>query len=121
MMIDRRLRPDLELLLAKPGGVDLGLWWTAANSSDVADAAAAAAGLGWSANWTRRVLRHTAPVLCLWADKGLTALTDHDFDTAVTEAAGANVAAATADRFAKRSAALRQICFQQGPREPATA
>lgn len=123
MMIDRRLRPDLELLLAKPGGVDLGLWWTVANSSDVADAAAVAAGLGWSANWTRQVLRHTAPVLCLWADKGLTVLTDDDFDTAVTEAAGANVAATTADRFAKRTAALRQICFQQGhvnrpPRDP---
>ena len=30
-----------------------------------------AAGLGWSPNWTRQVLRHTAPVLCLWLDKPL--------------------------------------------------
>jgi integrase len=123
LMVDRRLRPDLELLLAKPPGVDVGLWWTLANDADVAAATEAAKGLGWSANWTRQLLRHTAPVLCLWLDKTLVTLTDDDFDAAITEAADLNVAATTADRFAKRTAGLRQICFQQGlvnepPRDP---
>jgi len=123
LMIDRRLRPDLELLLAKPPEVDVGVWWTLANDVDVAAATDTAAGLGWSANWTRQVLRHTAPMLCLWLDKTLVTLTDADFNTAITEAAAVNVAATTADRFAKRTAGLRQVCFQQGlvsvpPRDP---
>ena len=99
LIIDRRVRVDLELLLAKPGGVDLGVWWTLANQADVTAATETAAGLGWSPNWTRQVLRHTAPVLCLWLDKPLSALTDDDFDRAAVEAARANVAASTADRF----------------------
>lgn len=123
LFVDRRLQPDLELLLAKPGGVDLGLWWTIAHADDVDVAGGIAAGLGWSPNWTRQVLRHTAPVLCLWLDKRLTGLSDGDFDTAAAAATQANVAASTADRFVKRLAALRQICFQQGvvdrpPRDP---
>jgi integrase len=123
LLVDRRLRADLELLLAKPPGVDVGLWWTLANDADVAPATEVAANLGWSPNWTRQVLRHTAPVLCLWLDKTLPELTDSDFDTAVAEASTVNVAATTADRFGKRAAALRQVCFQQGlvdrpPRDP---
>ena len=114
LMVDRRLRPDLELLLAKPPGVDVGLWWTLANQADVSAAVGVAAGLGWSANWTRQVLRHTAPVMCLGLDKTLIELTDADFDTAIAEAFTVNVPASTADRFAKRTAALRQVCFQQG-------
>jgi integrase len=123
LMIDRRVRPDLELLLAKPPGVDVGLWWTLANQADVAAASDVAAGLGWSPNWSRQVLGHTAPVMCLWLDKTLIELTDADFDTATTEAFTVNVSVSTADRFAKRTAALRQVCFQQGlvnepPRDP---
>lgn len=114
LIIDRRVRVDLELLLAKPGGVDLGVWWTLANQADVTTATETAAGLGWSPNWTRQVLQHTAPVLCLWLDKPLSALTDDDFDRATIEAGRVNVAASTADRFAKRCAGLRQMCFQQG-------
>ena len=123
LFVDGRLRPDLELLLAKPGGVDIGLWWTIANLDEVTAARQAAINLGWSPNWTRQVLRHTAPVLCLWLDKVLTGLTDCDFDDALAEAARVSLPASTADRFAKRTAALRQICFQQGlidepPRDP---
>lgn len=73
LIIDRRVRVDLELLLAKPGGVDLGVWWTLANEAEITAATETAAGLGWSPNWTRQVLRHTAPVLCLWLDKPLSA------------------------------------------------
>jgi hypothetical protein len=32
LLVERRLRPDLELLLAKPGGVDVGQWWTVAHT-----------------------------------------------------------------------------------------
>ena len=114
LIIDRRVSVDLEVLLAKPSGIDIGLWWTLANRGEVSAATSTAAVLGWSANWTRQVLRHTAPVLCLWLDKPLAELTDDDFDRASVEAARVNVAASTADRFSKRTAALRQLCFQQG-------
>lgn len=123
LLVERRLRPDLELLLAKPGGVDVGQWWTVAHAADVAAARTTADGLGWSPNWTRQVLQHTAPVLCLWADKSLTQLVDDDFDRAITEGGRVNVAASTAARFEARTAALRQIYFQRGqvnrpPRDP---
>jgi integrase len=123
LMIEGRVHPDLELLLAKPPGVDVGLWWTLANQADVTAASETAAGLGWSANWARQVLRHTAPVLCLWLGKRLVELIDADFDAAAVEATSLNVPASTADRFTKRCAALRQVCFQQGqvdepPRDP---
>ncbi len=114
LIIDRRVSADLEVLLAKPSGVDIGLWWTVANRGEVSAATSTAAALGWSTNWTRQVLRHTAPVLCLWLDKPLAELTDDDFDRASVEAARVDVAASTADRFCKRTAALRQLCFQQG-------
>ena len=123
LILSGRVRCDLELLLAKPPGTDVGLWWTLSHETEVAEAAVTAAGLGWSPNWTRQVLRHTAPVLCLWLDKPLSAVSDDDFDRAVAEAGSVNVAASTADRFAKRTAALRQLCFQRGqvgqpPRDP---
>lgn len=54
-------------------------------------------------------------------------MTDDDFDTAIAEASTVNVAATAADQFGKRTAKLRQVCFQQGvidrppsdPRPPA--
>ena len=82
LVIDRRVRADLELLLAKPGGVDIGVWWALANQADITTATMTATGLGWSPNWTRQVLGHTAPVLCLWLDKPFAALSDGDFDQA---------------------------------------
>ena len=51
LVVDGRLRPDLELLLAKPGGVDLGMWWSLAHGGDVALAHEVADRLGWSPNW----------------------------------------------------------------------
>jgi len=112
LFIDGRLRPDLELLLAKPGGVDLGTWWTIAHAEDVVFAREIGERLGWSANWARQVIGHTAPVVCLWLAKTLTELTDEDFDTAAREAEQLNVRASTRDRFAGRCLALRLLCFQ---------
>jgi hypothetical protein len=72
------LRPDAELLLAKPGGVELASVWDAAHPGDAARVAQAGQRLGWSANWTRQVCRHTLPVVCLTAGKTLDELTEGD-------------------------------------------
>jgi len=114
LVVDGRLRPDLELLLAKPGGVDLGMWWSLAHGGDVALAHEVAHRLGWSPNWARQVIRHTAPVVCLWLGKTLAELTDDDFDSAAREAERVNVRPSTSARFAGRCLALRQLCFQAG-------
>ncbi len=114
LVVDGRLQPDLELLLAKPGGVDLGRWWSVAHPQDVELAHQVAERLGWSANWAHQVIGHTAPVLCLWLGKTLTELTDDDFDRAARQAEQANVRVSTRDRFAGRCLALRQLCFQAG-------
>jgi len=114
LVVDGRLRADLELLLAKPGGVDLGTWWSIAHAEDVGLAYEVAQRLGWSPNWARQVIRHSAPVLCLWLAKTFTQLTDDDFDAAARQAEQVNVRASTRDRFAGRCLALRQLCFQAG-------
>ena len=103
LLVDGRLQTDLELLLAKPGGVDIGTWWSLAHPGDVARARQVAARLGWSPNWSRQVIRHTSPVLCLWLSKPLGELTDADFDTAAEEAERLNVLPSTRDRFAGRA------------------
>ena len=114
LLVEGHLQSDLGLLLAKPGGVDLGLWWSAAHPDDVRRAQQAAERLGWSANWARQVIRHTAPVLSLWLGKTLSELTDEDFDTAAEAAAHVDGRASTRERFAGRCLALRQLCFQDG-------
>src|SRR5215216_3479446 len=48
LVVDGRLQPDLELLLAKPGGVDLGTWWSIAHADDLVAAREVAERLGWS-------------------------------------------------------------------------
>jgi hypothetical protein len=72
------LRPDAELLLAKPGGVELASVWDAAHPGDAARVAQVGQRLGWSANRTRQVCRHTLPVVCLAAGKTLDELTEGD-------------------------------------------
>jgi hypothetical protein len=56
------LRPDAELLLAKPGGVELASVWDAAHPGDAARVAQVGQRLGWSANWTAR----SAGTPCRW-------------------------------------------------------
>lgn len=109
-----RATVDLELLLAKPGGVDVGVWWSRTHPDDVARVRQAADVLGWSDNWTRQVVQHTMPVLLLWLDKTLDELSDTDFACAAAEADSACVRGSTRDRFIGRCAALRQACFQLG-------
>jgi len=52
-VLEGHLIPDLELLLAKPGGVDLPALWAERHSDGVARLAGAGKALGWSENWTQ--------------------------------------------------------------------
>ena len=114
LFVEGRVAPDLELMLAKPGGVDLGVWWSARHRAELDDARRVAGRLGWSTNWTCQVLNHTAPVVCLWLGKHLRELTDTDFDSMTAGADVLDVGASTRHRFKGRCLALRQLCFQSG-------
>jgi integrase len=109
------LRPDAELLLAKPGGVELASVWEAAHPGDAARVAQVGQRLGWSANWTRQVCRHTLPVVCLTADKTLDELTDDDlvrFARDVEQAA--HLSASARLHAPKRLFAIWQACWELG-------
>jgi hypothetical protein len=99
LVVDSRMRPNLELLLAKPPGVGVGVWWSIANPAMCSASPSSPNGSGGA---------RTGPV------KALAELTDDDFDTSTREAEGANVAASTHDRLTGRCLALRQLCFQAG-------
>lgn len=123
LVLEGRIHPDLELLLSKPGGVDLPACWTAVHREDVDRLQEIAQRLRWSRNWSRQVIRHTAPVLCLWLGKAPRELSDEDFDQAAAEAGRLAVRDSTRLRFVKRCLAFRQLCFQAGtlqrpPRDP---
>lgn len=65
LFVDRRLRADLELLLAKPPGVDVGLWWTPRQRGRRRVSYRGRRDPGVEVRTgPRQVLRHTAPVLC---------------------------------------------------------
>lgn len=110
-----RLGVDAELLLAKPGGVDLSVVWDRLHPGDIDRAVAVGRELGWSANWIRQVARHALPVVCTWAGKDLGELGDEDlagFRAEVERAAHLSESARTKART--RLSAVGQICFQLG-------
>ncbi len=110
-----RLRVDAELLLAKPGGVDLSVVWDRLHPGDIDRATSVGRELGWSANWIRQVARHALPVVCTWAGKGLADLDDDDlagFRAEVERSAHLSESART--RARTRGFAVHQICFQLG-------
>ncbi|MFV2074104.1 MAG: tyrosine-type recombinase/integrase [Thermoanaerobaculales bacterium] len=107
------LRVDAELLLTKPGGVDLAAVWDRFHPGEIARAEAVARELGWSANWTRQVARHTLPVVCTWAGKGLAALGEGDladFRAELERTVYLSESART--RARTRALAVHQVCFQ---------
>jgi integrase len=109
------LRVDVELLLTKPGGVDLSVVWERLRPGEIERAEAVGRELGWSANWVRQVARHTMPVVCTWAAKGLDGLDDDDlagFRAEIERAAHLSESARTKART--RLFAVGQICFQLG-------
>jgi integrase len=109
------LRPDAELLLAKPGGVELASVWDAVYPGDAARVAQVGQRLGWSANWTRQVCRHTLPVVCLTAGKTLDELTEGDLAGFVGDVEQAAHLSASARLHApKRLFAIWQACWELG-------
>jgi integrase len=110
-----QLRVDAELLLAKPGGVDLSVVWDRLHPGEIERAEAVGRGLGWSDNWVRQVARHSLPVVCTWAAKGLDHLSDDDLDGFRIEVeAGASLTESARAKARSRLFAVAQICFQLG-------
>jgi len=85
LFVTGRVRPDLELILAKPCGVDLPAVWAAANPRDVKRVEVKALEMGWSPNWTRQVVVLAMSLVCVWAAKTLDELNDADFDAVLRE------------------------------------
>jgi integrase len=113
--VERHLRPDAELLLAKPGGVELASVWDAAHPGDAARVARVGQWLGWSTNWTRQVCRHTLPVVCLAAGKTLDELTEGDLTRFACDVEQAAHLSASARLHApKRLFAIWQACWELG-------
>lgn len=115
LFVTGRVRPDLELILAKPCGVDLPAVWAATNAADVERVEAKAIEMGWSPNWTRQVVVLAMSLLCVWADKTLGQLDDDDFNAVLDELdrnAGVTLSART--RLRTRVFSLRHVCFQLG-------
>jgi len=113
--VEQHLRPDAELLLAKPGGVELASVWDAAHPGDAARVAQVGQRLGWSTNWTRQVCRHTLPVVCLAAGKTLDELPEDDLDEFardVDQAAHLSISARL--HAPKRLFAIWQACWELG-------
>lgn len=110
-----RLRVDAELLLAKPGGVDLAAVWDRLHPGDIDRAATVGRAVGWSANWVRQVSRHTLPVVCTWAAKTLEELSDEDLAGFAGEVeAAAHLSASARSKARTRLYAVGQVCYQLG-------
>jgi hypothetical protein len=77
--IEGHLRPDLELLLAKPGGVELPTTWTRRHPGDVGRVVEVGRRFGWSNNWIRQVSVLALATMGCWAGKPLDGLTEDDF------------------------------------------
>lgn len=113
--VSGRLHVDVELLLAKPGGVDLSIVWERLHPGEIERAEAVGRGLGWSDNWVRQVARHSLPVVCTWAVKGLDHLNDDDLERFRAEVEAASSMTESARSKARsRLFAVAQICFQLG-------
>lgn len=115
LFVTGRVRPDLELILAKPAGCDLPLVWATAHAGDVARVEATALELGWSRNWTRQVVILAASMICVWTAKTIDELDDADFDAIIAELdASPAVTASARTRLRTRLFSFHHICFQLG-------
>lgn len=111
----RRIKFDAELLLCKPGGVDLSAVYELAYPDDISRVTRTGLDLGWSPNWVRQVARHTLPVICTWAAKTVDELGDQDFQAFADEVQlSPHVSASARYRAHTRTLALRDHLFQMG-------
>ena len=115
LFVTGRIRPDLELVAAKPCGVDLPAVWAAANAADVERVAASGVGMGWSENWIHQVAVLALSLVAVVTGKTLDELGDADFDRVIAECErAAGISASARFRLHTRIFALRHICFQLG-------
>jgi integrase len=113
--IEGHLRPDLELLLAKPGGVELPTTWTRRHPDDVGRVAEVGRRFGWSDSWIRQVSVLALATMGCWAGKPLDGLTETDFAGIAAELEHAAHLSASARAHARtRLFALQQACYQLG-------
>lgn len=113
--VHRHLEPDLELLLAKPGGAGLPAGWAEHEPDNLAAVAEAAAVLGWSRNWQRQVGLLAASTICLFTGKPVRQLTEDDFAAVLGQLdALAAVSASSRHHTRTRLFALQQACYQLG-------
>ncbi|MGH9059647.1 MAG: tyrosine-type recombinase/integrase, partial [Acidimicrobiales bacterium] len=107
------LRPDVELLLAKPGGVELASVWRAAHPGEVERVADVGRRFEWSKNWVRQVSLHTLPVVCLWAGKVLDDLDEADLSGFTATAERSTYLSASARFHARtRLHSIRRACYE---------
>jgi hypothetical protein len=113
--IEGHLRPDLELLLAKPGGVELPTTWTRRHPDDAGRVAEVGRRFGWSSNWTRQVSVLALATMGCWVGKPLDGLTEDDFAGIAAELEQAAHLSTSARAHARtRLFALQQACYQLG-------
>jgi len=113
--VHRKVRVDAELLVCKPGGVDLSVVYEAAYPGDIARLTRIGLELGWSVNWVRQAARLALPVICTWAGKTLDQLGDEDFVAFAEEIdQSAHVSESARNRARTRSFAIRELSFQLG-------
>jgi integrase len=114
-LIEGHLRPDLELLLGKPGGAGLPTAWADRHADDVARIAQAGRDLGWSENWIRQVSLLAACTVCLHAGVAPRDLREQHFTALFVELEGAtHVSVSARTRASTRCFALQLACYQLG-------
>ena len=115
LILEGQLRPDVELLLGKPGGTGLPTEWATRHGADRDRLIRAGRQLGWSENWVRQVSLLAASTLCLHAGVPLDGLRDEHFTDLLAELDRAGCVSVSARRKVRtRLFALRQACYQLG-------
>jgi integrase len=108
-----RLQPDVEILLSKPGGVELASVWEAAHPGEIEAVAEVGRRFSWSKNWIRQVSRHSLPVVCLWAGKSLRELEEEDLVGFTTAAEQSEYLSASARYHARtRLHSIRRALYE---------
>jgi integrase len=111
----RHLVPDVELLLAKPGGCGLPAEWAAHDPASQAAVAEAAVMLGWSSNWRRQVGLLAASTICLHTGKHIRQLGADDFTAVLGQLDELTAVSPSARHHARtRLFGLQQACYQLG-------